>query len=89
MIQIKYPRIILVSPSYSNNITIISFLIQHTLKEEVTPQKKILSIIMCKHSSRVTDCQSTKSKNTSYNLYEMFSFLAYSLNLIQLFKIGG
>ena len=60
MIQIKYPRIILVSP-YSNNITIIYFLIQHTLKEEVTPQKKILSIIMCKHSSRVTDCQSTKS----------------------------
>ena len=60
MIQIKYPRIILVSP-YSNKITISSFLIQHTLKEKVTPQKKILSIIMCKHSSRVTDCQSTKS----------------------------
>lgn len=60
MIQIKYPRIILFSP-YSNKHIIKIFLIQHTLKEEVTPQKKILSIIICKHSSRVTDCQSTKS----------------------------
>ena len=60
MIQIKYPRSVLVYP-YSNKNIIFFLKIQHTLKEEVTPQKKILSIIMCKHSSRVTDCQSTKS----------------------------
>ena len=34
-------------------------------------------------------CNTTKYKNTSYNLYEMFSFFPYSLNFIQFFKIGG
>jgi len=41
MIQIKYTRIILVSP-YSNKNIIIVFFIQHTLKEELAPQKNKL-----------------------------------------------
>ena len=40
MIQMKYPRIILVSP-YSNKNIIIVFFIQHTLKEEVGTSKKL------------------------------------------------